>query len=49
MSSTKPTVTIIVNGPYLVEGGLPLANQHVVTNEAGESIEWRQGKEFRNP
>ena len=49
MSETKPTITIIANGPYLVEGGPPLADQHVVTNEAGESIEWRQGKEFPHP
>jgi hypothetical protein len=25
----KPTITIITNGPYLVEGGPPLANQHI--------------------
>lgn len=49
MSANKPTITIVANGPYLVEGGPPLANQHIVTNEKGESLEWRQGKEFPHP
>lgn len=49
MSETKPTITIIANGPYLVEGGPPLADQHIVTNAEGESLEWRQGKEFPHP
>lgn len=39
-------ITITENGPYLVEGSVPLANQHVVTNERGESLEWRQGDSF---
>ncbi len=49
MNDNKPTITIIANGPYLVEGGPPLAEQHIVTNEKGESLEWRQGKEFASP
>jgi len=36
-------ITVTDNGPYLVEGDVPLANQHIVTNEDGESLEWRQG------
>ena|SRR5262245_26346360 len=36
-------VTVTKDGPYLVEGGVPLAHQHVVTNEKGESMEWREG------
>lgn len=43
---TAHKITIMKNGPYLVEGGLPLANQHIVTNEGGESLEWREGKGF---
>src|SRR5207237_9375879 len=27
-------------------GGLPLANEHIITNVEGESLEWRKGKEF---
>jgi CDGSH-type Zn-finger protein len=42
MSGT-PKISVRPNGPYLVEGGVPLAHQHVVTNEEGESLEWREG------
>jgi len=44
MSDAK--ITITKNGPYLVSGGLPLAKQHVVTNEAGESLDWREGDAY---
>jgi|ERR1017187_128900 CDGSH-type Zn-finger protein len=40
----KARITIAENGPYLVEGGVPLANQHIVTNAEGESLEWREGE-----
>ncbi len=36
-------ITITKDGPYLVDGAVPLANQHIVTNEQGESLEWREG------
>src|ERR1019366_4202041 len=39
-------ITIAENGPYLVDGGVSLANQHIVTNEQGESLEWRDGDAF---
>lgn len=39
-------VTVTENGPYIIEGSLPLANHHIVANDEGESIEWRQGKSF---
>ncbi len=39
-------ITVSKNGPYLVEGSVPLAKQTIVTNDAGESVEWRQGDEF---
>ena len=39
-----PTITVTEDGPYLVEGSVPLAHQHVVTNEQGESLEWREGE-----
>ena len=37
-------VTVTKDGPYLVEGGVPLAHQHIVANAEGESLEWREGK-----
>jgi CDGSH-type Zn-finger protein len=39
-------VTVTKNGPYLVEGGVPLAHQHIVTNAEGESLEWREGEKL---
>lgn len=41
--SRPAKITVTANGPYLVEGDVPLAGQHVVVNEAGESIDWREG------
>jgi CDGSH-type Zn-finger protein len=37
------SITIIANGPYQVQGTLPLAHQHIVTNARGESLAWREG------
>jgi CDGSH-type Zn-finger protein len=43
-------IAVARDGPYIVSGGVPLAKQHVVPNEAGESIEWREGETYRaNP
>lgn len=39
-------ITVTENGPYLVLGGVPLANQHIVTNDQGESLEWSEGDAF---
>jgi CDGSH-type Zn-finger protein len=36
-------ITIALNGPYLVQGAMPLAHQHIVTNAQGESITWQAG------
>jgi CDGSH-type Zn-finger protein len=40
----KARITVTKDGPYQVEGHLPLAHQHIVTNKEGESLEWREGK-----
>jgi CDGSH-type Zn-finger protein len=42
----KRRIRVVENGPYLVDGDVPLANQHIVTNDAGDSLEWREGKAF---
>jgi CDGSH-type Zn-finger protein len=39
-------ITITKDGPYIVEGEVPLADQHIVTNDEGESLEWRQGNSY---
>ena len=40
----KVKIEILKDGPYLVSGGLPLSEQHIVTNEEGESLDYREGK-----
>ena len=37
-------ITVTVNGPYLVQGAVPLGHQHIVTNAEGESMQWRTGE-----
>jgi CDGSH-type Zn-finger protein len=39
-------IQIAKNGPYLVNGDLPLSEQHIVTNAEGESLEYKEGKKF---
>jgi CDGSH-type Zn-finger protein len=39
-------ITVSKDGPYLVEGSVPLARQHIVTNSEGESLEWKEGEAF---
>lgn len=38
----EPLITVLENGPYLVEGGVPIVRLEIVTNEAGESVGWRE-------
>jgi CDGSH-type Zn-finger protein len=46
---TMNKITITVDGPYLVQGAMPLAHQHIVTNAQGESLSWREGKAVSAP
>jgi CDGSH-type Zn-finger protein len=39
-------ISVKENGPYLVEGSVPLARQTIVTDNAGDSVEWLEGDEF---
>jgi CDGSH-type Zn-finger protein len=39
-------IEVLKDGPYLVSGGLPLSEQHIVTNAEGESLDYRAGKEY---
>jgi len=36
-------VTVTKNGPYRVEGSIPLAKQTIVTDDEGGSRDWQQG------
>jgi len=42
-SRGEPKVVVSKNGPYLVSGGVPLARQTIVADEAGESQAWKEG------
>lgn len=37
-------VKVLRNGPYLVEGAIPLALQTIVSDAEGRSREWREGR-----
>jgi CDGSH-type Zn-finger protein len=39
-------ITVGENGPYQVEGSVPLARQTIVTNDKGDSVEWLESDEF---
>jgi CDGSH-type Zn-finger protein len=39
-------ITVTENGPYLVEGSVPMARQTIVADEEGNSTGWRQSDEF---
>ena len=42
----KVKIEILKDGPYLVSGGLPLSEQHIVTNAEGESLDYREGRNY---
>ena len=46
----KPTngmkITVTADGPYLVEGSVPVAMQTIVADNEGNSIDWREGGAF---
>jgi CDGSH-type Zn-finger protein len=39
-------IEVTKDGPYLVSGNLPLSEQWIVTNDEGDSLEYREGKKF---
>ena len=47
--TTGAKIEITKDGPYLVSGGLPLSEQHIVTNAEGDSLDYREGKKFPAP
>lgn len=42
MGDDAMRVDVIEDGPYFVSGGVPLLRAEIVTNEAGESVAWRE-------
>ena len=45
-SNKRFKIQVTKNGPYLVSGGIPLAEQKISTDTEGYSCKWQQGKEF---
>lgn len=45
-SETKARVVVSKNGPYLVMGTIPLAEQIIETDSEGGSESWKQGKSY---
>jgi CDGSH-type Zn-finger protein len=43
------TVQVVKNGPYMVAGELPLTQQTIGTNAAGESVKWVAGSAIPTP
>ncbi|MDP2181859.1 MAG: CDGSH iron-sulfur domain-containing protein [Actinomycetota bacterium] len=39
-------ISITRNGPYVVSGSVPLVRLEILTNEAGESVGWREVERF---
>jgi CDGSH-type Zn-finger protein len=45
MSGTEgPKIRVTKDGPYVVEGGLPMAKQTIVTDENRESVAWAESE-----
>jgi CDGSH-type Zn-finger protein len=44
--SEEMKVTVTENGPYLVEGSVPLSRQTIVADAEGNSTGWREAKDF---
>lgn len=44
--SNKPMIVIRPNGPYVVEGRVPLRREVAVPNNDGDPVEWREGEEL---
>jgi CDGSH-type Zn-finger protein len=44
--SSDAKIEIARNGPYIVSGNLPLSEHWIVTNEEGESLDYREGKKY---
>ncbi len=46
MPKEEAKIIVTANGPYRVVGSVPLAQQVITPNRAGESWEWTQGRSF---
>ncbi|MBN1855784.1 MAG: CDGSH iron-sulfur domain-containing protein [Dehalococcoidia bacterium] len=42
----QPRIRVSKDGPYVVTGGVPMAEQIILKNADGDAVEWCQGEEF---
>jgi CDGSH-type Zn-finger protein len=49
MSIGKAKIVVLKNGPYAVQGKLPIAKLTIGTNAEGESLEWQEGSPIPAP
>lgn len=45
-ADSKGKIKVSKNGPYLVSGGIPLSEQIIFIDSAGQSHGWREGKKY---
>jgi CDGSH-type Zn-finger protein len=45
-AQAKVKIEVTKDGPYLVSGGPPLSEQWIVTNDEGDSLDYREGKKY---
>jgi len=45
----EPRIVVTKDGPYRVEGGVPLLRTAIVETERGEPVAWDEGPEFETP
>ena len=46
-ADSKGKIKVSKNGPYLVSGGIPLSEQIIFIDSAGQSHGWREGKKYQ--
>jgi CDGSH-type Zn-finger protein len=46
-SAPKPRIQVTKNGPYVVTGGVPLADQTIESDAAGTTRGWRKGRDYK--
>jgi CDGSH-type Zn-finger protein len=44
--SLNAKIEVTKDGPYIVSGNLPLSEQWIATNPEGESLDYREGKQY---
>jgi CDGSH-type Zn-finger protein len=47
-AKSGPRVQVSNDGPYIVSGAVPLAQQSIVADAAGESQDWKEGRHYKD-